>query len=70
VILGFFLCVKFIVGTVFGGVQRILYSQNGEKIVVYKACYDIIEGSGHAPYRSQPALFTELLREALSWFRR
>jgi len=28
----------------------------------------IIDGSGHAPYRSQPALFAELLREALTGF--
>jgi len=28
----------------------------------------IIDGSGHSPYRSQPALFAELLREALAGF--
>ena len=29
----------------------------------------IIDGSGHAPFRSQPELFTDMLREALKGFR-
>jgi len=28
----------------------------------------IIKGSGHSPYRSQPEVFTEKLREVLVWF--
>jgi len=32
--LGFFLCVNFVEETVIGGVQRIPYPQDGEKIVV------------------------------------